>query len=116
MSDDGSGAGLTTPAMLIGKHDGEILFDFMKKQDSSNGVILNAQFVLKHQQDYAKVGIWYTSSNDKALDFLKNIGEYLKPIVKQMDFEPKFVTWSCENCKDTFKKKNCVSNGKYCAV
>lgn len=33
-----------------------------------------------------------------------------------MDFEPKFVTWSCENCKDTFKKKNCVSNGKYCAV
>ena len=45
MSDDGSGAGLTTPAMLIGKNDGAVLFDYLNKQRgqaSANGVILNA--------------------------------------------------------------------------
>lgn len=71
---------------------------------------------MKHREDHPEVGIWYTSSNDKALDFIKNIGEYLKPIIHSMNFEPKFVHWHCKNCKDEFKTENCVSEGKYCAI
>jgi len=39
---------------------------------------------MEHKEDHPEVGFWYTSSNDKALDFLKNIGEYIKPIVGSM--------------------------------
>jgi len=101
MSDDGSGAGLTTPALLIGKADGEKLKKFIKEDKRS--IILNSQFVMEHKEDHPEVGFWYTSSNDKALDFLKNIGEYIKPIVGSMDFEPKFVHWHCKGCEAKFK-------------
>jgi len=40
MSDDGSGAGLTTPALLIGKADGEKLKKFIKEDKRS--IILNS--------------------------------------------------------------------------
>jgi len=26
-----------------------------------------------------------------------------------------FVTWACPACDETFKKKNCLGDGKYCA-
>ena len=30
MTDDGTGAGIRTPSMIIGKKDGDILIDFLK--------------------------------------------------------------------------------------
>ena len=33
-----------------------------------------------------------------------------------MNFKPRIVVWSCENCDKDFKAKECVSNGKYCAM
>ena len=33
-----------------------------------------------------------------------------------MDFQPRIVTWACPTCDADFKRKECVSNGKYCAM
>lgn len=33
-----------------------------------------------------------------------------------MDFQPRFVTWACPHCTTQFKEKNCVSDGKFCAM
>lgn len=37
-------------------------------------------------------------------------------ILKELNFEPKFVHHSCENCDHDYKIKNCLNDGKYCAV
>ena len=121
MSDDGTGAGIRIPSLLIPQKEGQILKDFYILQSpgpfsESHLISLNVEFVMKHPGDYVKASMWYTSSDDKSLDFIKNMGEYLKPIVKEMDFKPKFVTWTCEGCDADFKKENCLSNGKYCAL
>ena len=63
-----------------------------------------------------KVDLWYTSSDDRSLDFIRNIAEYLEPIIDQVIFEPKFVSWSCPNCDSDYKRINCMSEGKYCAM
>jgi hypothetical protein len=68
--------------------------------------------------DGNRVGIelWYTSTDDRSLDFIRNMAEYIVPIQDFVDFEPKFVSWSCPNCDIEYKKKNCISDGKYCAM
>jgi hypothetical protein len=61
--------------------------------------------------------LWYTSSNDRALDFIKNfVDDYKKFAMSQIDFAPHIVTWACPQCDQDFKKKECFSDGKYCAM
>jgi hypothetical protein len=60
---------------------------------------------------------FYTSSNDRALDFIKNFRENIEKFgTDDIEFTPRFVTWSCLNCDPEYKKKDCISNGKYCAM
>jgi hypothetical protein len=48
MSDDGTGAGITIPAMLISKKDGDILKKFLKNSDplKVKKASLSAEFVI----------------------------------------------------------------------
>ena len=91
MSDDGSGAGIRIPSLMISNEAGTTLKDFYNLQSpgpyTNNHMIgLNIEFVMKHPDDFVKANMWYTSSDDKSLDFLKNMGEYVRPIVKDMNF------------------------------
>jgi hypothetical protein len=73
MSDDGSGAGITIPSMIISKSDGAILKEFLMKQNSSLTVkaSLSAEFLIHNPDNKVQWNLWYTSSNDRALDFIK---------------------------------------------
>lgn len=63
------------------------------------------------------MGLWYTSSNDRALDFIKYFGEEIEKFDKtDLSFKPRIVTWACPSCDSDFKRKECVSDGKYCAM
>ena len=60
MGDNGTGAGLRIPAMLIGKSDGERLIEFAM----SKGVAtLSAEFNVKEKEDVAAIELWYSSNN-----------------------------------------------------
>lgn len=74
MSDDGTGTGIRIPAMLIGKKEGQILKDFLTKAtpELAYKASLSAEFVFKNQDNKVNWELWYTSTNDKALDFVKN--------------------------------------------
>jgi hypothetical protein len=60
--------------------------------------------------------LWYTSANDKSLDFIKNFKDNVQILKEAVDFTPRIVTWACTGCDSEFKKKECVSNGRYCAM
>jgi predicted RNA-binding Zn-ribbon protein involved in translation (DUF1610 family) len=75
---------------------------------------------MKNQDNIVRWELWYTSANDKAMDFIKNFKdsevELLTSSNDKVKFEPKIVTWACPTCDADFKRKECVSNGKYCAM
>jgi hypothetical protein len=118
MSDDGTGTGIRIPAMLIGKKEGQILKDFLTKQppDVAAKASLSAEFVMKNQDNKVKWELWYTSTNDKALDFIRNFREQSQLMGGLPEFTPHIVTWSCTGCDSDFKKKECLSNGRYCSM
>jgi hypothetical protein len=61
--------------------------------------------------------VWYTSTNDKALDFIRNFREFTQKMdIPSQEFSPRLVTWSCTSCDSAFRQKECLSNGRYCAM
>ena len=119
MSDDGTGAGIRIPSMLISKKDGKLLKDFLLSSSAEVAIkaSLAAEFIMENPDNTVEWSLWYTSSNDRALDFIKYFYEDMQKFsMVDVDFSPKYVTWSCPNCDDAYKKRECVSNGKYCAM
>jgi hypothetical protein len=65
------------------------------------------------------VKFWYTTNDDRSLQFVKDMGRYIMQVDRAergIEFEPKFVHWSCPHCDSDFKRYNCLSDGKYCAM
>ena len=50
------------------------------------------------------------------MNFVTSLGELLKPIIDEINFTPRFVTYGSEQNTKEFKEENCLSNGKYCAT
>ena len=112
MGDDGTGTGIRIPSMLIGKTDGEMLIDFASKK---MGATLSAEFSVKTKGPTVDVEFWYSSQNARALDFIKEFDRYAHRLEGYMNFTPRFVTWACPFCAESFKHDECFSDGKYCA-
>jgi len=74
MSDDGSGAGIRIPSMLISKADGDKLLDFLKTatDDLLNQVNVIVDFNMNRPDNRVEYDIWYSSSIDSALDFIQD--------------------------------------------
>lgn len=61
MSDDGTGAGLTIPGVMIGSKDGEILKNyFINKLELQERVEVNINFPFPLKRDYVDVNLWYS--------------------------------------------------------
>lgn len=112
MGDDGTGTGIRIPAMLIGKTDGETLIQFAKQK---KGAALGAEFAVKQKSDVVDVEIWYSSNNQRALDFIKEFSGKAAKLEGYVNIKPRFVTWACPACQEAFKQDECFSNGMYCA-
>lgn len=119
MSDDGTGAGIRIPAMLINKNDGEKLKKYLltAKRDLATQVSLTAEFkVPVNENNTVSVDFWYTSSDDKSMDLLLGMKDLLEPIIDKINFRPRPVSWACPHCDEDYKMNNCISDGKYCAM
>jgi len=78
MSDDGTGGGIRIPSMLIGASDGRKLLDFLKRSSDEEieQTAIMAEFLMEKPDDRVEYDIWFTSSNDRALDFISDFNEY----------------------------------------
>ena len=119
MSDDGTGAGIRIPSMLISKSDGEKIIDWFvyAKEDEKMHAQIKASFLTEFYEDgHVMVNYWYTSGDDKSLDFIRDVSKYVERLADIITWEPRFVTWACPHCAEPMKKKDCLSDGKYCAM
>lgn len=78
MSDDGTGGGIRIPSMLIGKTDGRKLIDFVKRGSDQDleQIAIMAGFDMDKPDNRVEYDLWYTSSNDRALDFLTDFEDF----------------------------------------
>lgn len=72
MSDDGTGAGLRIPSLLVSKKDGQKLINWLKNatEEELAQVMVLADFKMKAPDNRVEYDIWYSSSIDLALDFI----------------------------------------------
>ena len=102
MSDDGSGAGIRIPSMLISKADGAKLVDFLQtaSDEELSQVSLLADFSLKRHDGDNKVDydIWYSSTSDVALDFIQDFMKIDRAFRDKVKMTPRFVFWECTDC------------------
>jgi hypothetical protein len=117
MSDDGTGAGIRIPSMLISKKDGLKLIDFLQtaSQEELISLSLMAVFDMTNSDNSVTYDLWFSSSNDKALDFLQDFSKINSKFGDQLQFTPHYSFSSCPNCDSEYKKRNCFADGKYCA-
>lgn len=75
MSDDGSGAGIRIPSMLIGRKDGQILLDFLKgaSKEEHNQLALMAIFNMARPDNRVEYDIWFSASDQKMYDFIEDM-------------------------------------------
>lgn len=73
-------------------------------------------FMMENPDNRVEYDIWYTSTDDRALDFIDNFIDYDKKFGDKVLMTPHFVTFDCQDCDAEFKKKECFDNGKFCAL
>lgn len=117
MSDDGSGAGIHIPSMLISKRDGKKLIDFLKTatQEQLEQIQLLAEFTLKNDDNRVEYDLWLSSSSDNMLDFIQDFSKFDLKMKDQVLMTPHYSFWECQNCDEKFVFNNCLSSGRYCA-
>lgn len=73
-------------------------------------------FNMENPDNRVEYDIWFTSTDDRALDFINNFKEYDKILAENALMTPHYVTFDCVECDNSFKAKECFGNGKYCAI
>lgn len=124
MVDDGTGNGIRIPSMLISKDDGDIIKTYIKKNSKKDGhsidykhnVAFLATFEINKPDNRVEYDFWYTSSDDRALDFFRDFRPFHDQLDKKALITPHFAFWTCKECDETILKKDCFGNGKYCAI
>jgi len=75
LTDDGTGAGIRIPSVMIGNSDGQRLKRFFESatDEERQALKLNIQFLSAHPQKNVDVQFWYTSSDERSMRFIKDI-------------------------------------------
>ena len=117
MSDDGTGGGIRIPSMLIGTNDGDKLVNWYKQasDDEREQMVIMCEFVMP-EHDIVDLDFWFTSSSDRAIDFLEDFTSVETHLGSLLNFRPRYVFWECTNCDATYLDKDCFGGGRYCAV
>lgn len=102
MSDDGSGNGISIPSMLISKKDGKELLDFLEtaSEDELTQTALMATFEMNKPDNRVEYDIWFSSSNDRALDFISEFETHDKALGSDVLMTPHYVFWTCTFCDE----------------
>jgi len=75
-----------------------------------------AEFKMEKPDDRVEYDLWYTSSSDRALDFISDFKMYDNKFGEKVLFTPHFVFWKCPYCEKSYLDNDCYAKGKYCAV
>lgn len=70
---------------------------------------------IPHPDNKVEVALWYSSLLDVPDSFLAGMRAYHRIFQGKIEYTPRISTYSCEECSEEIKRRDCVSDGKYCA-
>lgn len=94
------------------------MIDFIStaSADEIASLLVVAEFDIKRPDDRVEYDVWFSSSNDVALDFLQDFRAIDQRFGKSVLMTPRYVFWECRNCDAEFKQEHCFGDGAYCAT
>lgn len=97
MSDDGSGAGIRIPSMIISSKDGKKLLDFLERcsEEELAQLTLIAEFDISRPDNRVEYDFWFTQTDDKAMDFLSDFARVDKMFGDSVLMTPRHVVYPC---------------------
>ena len=120
MADDGTGNDIVIPSAMISYEDGNTIIKYMN-ENKNELIIVDANFGVvedENKNDVKNVTFefFFSSSEVRAYEFLRNVSEYLNDFGEQIIFIPHYVTHRSPfyDKSNTNPIENCVSFGKYC--
>lgn len=87
-----------------------------RDQELVEQAALLVSFEMPHPDQRVEYDIWYSSIDDRALDFITDFQKYDEKLGDLALMTPHFVSWKCTECDADFKRNECFADGKYCAV
>lgn len=75
-----------------------------------------AEFDISRPDNRVEYDFWFSQTDEKAMDFLTDFARVDKMFGESVLMTPRHVVWSCFDCDEDFKKKNCLADGTYCAL
>lgn len=72
-------------------------------------------FEIGRPDNRVEYDIWYSSSNQRMLDFIVDFSHTDKLFDERVLMTPHFKIWECKDCDKSFTDRNCFGGGKYCA-
>ena len=80
-------------------------------------LVVFCDFVMPYNEnDKVSYDFWYTSSSDRALDFLEDFHQMEEKLYGLAEFTPHFVFWPCNDCDSSYYSNDCFGGGRYCAM
>ena len=120
LSDEGLGADITIPAVLISNRDGKILTDYYIKHADSHEAIKEIKLEIKFQNENldntVKYDVWYSPDQENAYLFFKEFRDLQKVLGESAILNIHFFTYPHFSYMPNKKIKieNCFGNGLYC--
>lgn len=117
MADDGSGSGITIPAILLWKSDADKIKSYIEESPSVK-IQAKLEWSLPNPDARVEWELWSTSTDDTSLDFLNDFKATAFSLGKDQFFTPHFYTWNgtAYNCRSTSNCGTlCTNGGRYCA-
>jgi len=74
-----------------------------------------AEFDISRPDNRVEYDIWFSSSNEKAMDFIEDFASVDEKFGKDVLMTPRYLVWECKTCPRSFKMKHCFGDGKYCS-
>jgi hypothetical protein len=119
MADDGSGADISIPSMLMFKPDADAVKAELK---SNRPVQIEMAWSLPNPDDRVEYDLWTTPADQVSKDFLANFKKIAVALGDKAYFTPHMYIYDgirshCKgNANDSFCFNLCTNNGRYCAT
>ena len=121
LPDDGSGASISIPTMMIGRGKGEHVKSAMRKQGA---VVMEMAWHTPRHEHNVSIDLWYTPTHRNTEDFLANFSSLALLLKDKLEFHPfpyimdgtKMQCHQHANDPGSACYEMCTNNGRYCSV
>lgn len=112
MSDDGSGHSINIPSFFIDRKTS----DAFKLSYAEHSHIIIKVVIETARSDQVAVDLWYSTPFDLSTETLNGMRSIIPLYGDNIEFHVNIKSKSCFYCDEEEKKKDCISNGHYCAI